>query len=99
VKRENVTRKDLAEAIKDKMGFSRNSCGQIVDEFFECIKSALLEKTDVKIVQFGAFKLRQKSPRIGRNPRTGETMEISERSVVTFKPSKILRAEINKDES
>ena len=100
MKRENITRKDLAEAVKRKMGFSRHSCGKIVDEFFECIKHSLLRKQEnVKIVQFGAFKLRQKSPRIGRNPRTGETMEISERSVVTFKPSKILRAEINKGES
>jgi integration host factor subunit alpha len=98
VKRENITRKDLAEAIKGKMGFSRHSCGKIVDEFFECIKLTLLEKNNVKIVQFGTFKVRQKSPRVGRNPRTGETMEISERSMVTFKPSKVLRAGINKDE-
>ena len=98
MKRENITRKDLAEVINEKMGFSRRSCSVIVDEFFECIKQTLLEEENVKIVQFGTFKVRQKSSRIGRNPRTGETMEISKRSMVTFKPSKVLRAEINKDE-
>ena len=97
MKRENITRKDLAAAINAKMGFSKRNCSVIVDEFFECIKNSLLEETNVKLVQFGTFTVRQKSPRIGRNPRTGETMEISKRSMVTFKPSKILRSSINKD--
>lgn len=93
--RENITRKDLADAINDKMGFSKRTCGAIVDEFFECIKQNLLAEKNVKIVQFGTFMVRQKSPRVGRNPKTGEAMEISKRSMVSFKPSKVLRAEIN----
>lgn len=99
MKRENVTRKDLAEALNAKMGFPRSTCAEIVDAFFGCIKQALLVEENVKLVQFGAFKVRQKSPRLGRNPRTGETMEISRRSMVSFKPSKLLRAQINLDEA
>nr|MBF0220942.1 integration host factor subunit alpha [Desulfobulbaceae bacterium] len=94
--RENITRKDLADAINDKMGFSKRTCSTIVDEFFECIKQNLLVEKNVKLVQFGTFKVRKKSPRVGRNPKTGESMEISQRSMVSFKPSKVLRAEINR---
>ena len=95
MKRENITRKDLARAIHEKMGFSKRSSGDLVDEFFSSLRQALLAEESVKLVHFGTFKVRQKEPRIGRNPRTGETMEISRRSMVTFKPSKSLRDKIN----
>ena len=95
MKRHNVTRKDLAQAIHEKMGFSKRSAGDLVDEFFFCLKHALLNEENVKIVQFGTFKVRRKEPRVGRNPRTGETMEISRRSMVSFKPSKALRGKVN----
>ena len=95
MKRENLTRKDLALAIHHKMGFSKRSASDLVDEFFYILKQSLLSEEDVKLVQFGAFKIRKKAPRTGRNPRTGETMEISRRSMVSFKPSKALREKVN----
>ena len=49
----------------------------------------------IKLVHFGTLSVRKKSPRKGRNPRTGETMEISSRSMVSFKPSKGLRMKVN----
>ncbi|MBN1115345.1 MAG: HU family DNA-binding protein, partial [Oligoflexia bacterium] len=51
----------------------------------------------VKVSGFGNFIVRRKKSRIGRNPQTGETMEISARSVLTFKPSQVLRDAVNKD--
>ena len=96
MKRENITRKDLAEAIHQKMGFSKRSSAEIVDLFFDAMKDALLHGDNVKIVQFGSFNLRKKAPRQGRNPRTGEPMEISSRSMVSFKPCKALRERINR---
>ncbi len=95
MKRENITRKDLAKAIHEKMGFSKRSSGDLVDEFFVSLRQALLAEESIKLVHFGTFNVRQKEPRIGRNPRTGETMEISKRSMVTFKPSKSLREKVN----
>ena len=96
MKRSNLTRKDLAKTINEKMGFSQRSAGELVDQVFTTMKQTLLKEESIKLVQFGTFGVRQKSARIGRNPRTGETMEISARSMVTFKASKHLRAKINK---
>jgi len=96
LKRVNITRKDISRAIHEKMGFSQRSSGDIVDEFFLSIKQALLQEEKVKLVRFGTFKVLKKNSRVGRNPRTGEVMEISKRSMVSFKPSKELREKINR---
>jgi len=95
VARDNLTRKDLAQSICEKMGFSQRSASDLVDEFFHCLKQSLLKEEQVKIVQFGTFKVINKASRMGRNPQTGETMEISKRGMVSFKPSKVLREKIN----
>lgn len=99
MKKINLTRKDLAKAINERLGFSQQSAGELVDAFFSSMKDSLLDEEAVKLVQFGTFNVRQKAPRIGRNPRTGDTMEISKRSMVTFKPSKVLREKINNNKS
>ena len=95
MKRSNVTRKDLARAVHDKLGFSQRSAEEIIDTVFATMKKTLLDGESIKIVHFGTLAVRKKSPRKGRNPRTGETMEISSRSMVSFKPSKGLRMKIN----
>jgi integration host factor subunit alpha len=95
MKRSNITRKDLARAINEKMGFSQRSAEEIVDTVFSTMKSALLNGDSIKLVHFGTLSVRKKSPRRGRNPRTGDAMEISSRNMVTFKPSKGLRMKIN----
>jgi integration host factor subunit alpha len=94
-KRSNITRKDLSKAINEKMGFSQRSANEMVDEVFECLKKKLLEEESIKLVQFGSFNVMKKEPRVGRNPRTGEVMEIARRSMITFRPSKVLRSRIN----
>lgn len=96
MKRSNLTRKELAQAIHEKMGFSHRSAGEMVDAVFEALKKNLLQSEPIKIVQFGTFTVRKKSSRVGRNPRTGETMEISRRHMVSFRPSKVVRENLNK---
>ncbi len=96
MKRNNLTRKDLAKAVHEKMGFSLRSAGDLVDDFFFHIRHALTNEEQVKIVHFGTFKVLKKESRVGRNPQTGEVMEISKRSMVSFKPSKELRQKINR---
>lgn len=91
----NLTRKDLARAINEKLGFSKQSAGDLVDTVFDCLKVGLLKEDAIKLVQFGTFNIRKKNARVGRNPRTGDTMEICKRSMVSFKPSKGLRERIN----
>ena len=91
----NLTRKDLARAINEKLGFSKQSAGELVDTVFDQMKRGLLKEDAIKLVQFGTFNIRKKNARVGRNPRTGATMEICKRSMVSFKPSKGLRERIN----
>ncbi len=95
MKRSNLTRKDLTRAIHEEIGFSQRSAGELVDMVFLKLKNALLEEESIKLVHFGTFNVRKKSPRTGRNPRTGEAMEICKRSMVTFKPCKGMRKKIN----
>ncbi len=95
MKRSNITRKDLAKAINEKLGFSQRSAEEIIDTVFATMKSTLINGESIKLVHFGTLSVRKKSPRRGRNPRTGDAMEISSRSMVTFKPSKGLRMKLN----
>ncbi|NTV12992.1 MAG: integration host factor subunit alpha [Desulfobulbaceae bacterium] len=91
----NLTRKDLAKSINEQLGFSKQSAGELVDIVFDSMKEGLLRQESIKLVQFGTFNIRKKNSRVGRNPRTGDTMEICRRSMVSFKPSKGLRERIN----
>lgn len=93
--KQNLTRKELAQAINEKLGISQRSASELVDLAFLTLKQTLLNEESVKLVQFGTFTVRNKAPRMGRNPRTGETMEIAKRSMVSFKASKSLRQKIN----
>jgi integration host factor subunit alpha len=95
MKSSNVTRKELAEAVSSKLGYPLSSCSNIVDQLFDAMKSSMLDGSSVKLVHFGTFSVRDKNPRKGRNPRTGETITIEERQIVSFRPSKKLRAKIN----
>jgi integration host factor subunit alpha len=91
----NLTRKELAEAIADRLGYPQSSCAAIVDSFLDTMKQALLEGESIKLVHFGTFTVRDKAPRRGRNPRTGESITIKKRQTISFRPSKKLREQVN----
>lgn len=91
----NITRKELAGDISEKLGFSQNESRELIDEVLSCMKDTLGKGEQVKLVGFGTFNVHQKAPRPGRNPKTGEPVEICERGTVTFKASKRLREIIN----
>jgi integration host factor subunit alpha len=91
----NLTRKELSEAVANQLGYPRSTCADIVDSILGSMKSSLTSGEPIKIVHFGTFTLRDKNPRNGRNPRTGESILIKKRKMVSFKPSKKLREYIN----
>ena len=91
----NLTKKALVNLIYMQIGFSKQITENLVEEFFSIIVSNLRKKKSVKISKFGTFLIRSKSSRIGRNPKTKEEKEISERDVVLFKPSKEFRELLN----
>lgn len=90
-----LTKADIIESVYEKVGFSKKEASDIVELVFDTLKGTLEKGEKVKISGFGNFVVRHKRPRIGRNPQTGEEIEISERRVLTFKPSQVLKAAIN----
>ncbi len=88
---QTLTKADIASAVSQKIGFSKTQCAALVDRVFEIMKESLAKGEEVKISSLGRFQVRQKHSRRGRNPQTGEQLEISARTVVTFKSSPVLR--------
>ncbi|EKD51145.1 MAG: integration host factor subunit alpha [uncultured bacterium] len=95
-KTKTLTKAELIESIYEKVGFSKKEASDIVELVFETLKATLEKGEKVKISGFGNFVVRQKRPRIGRNPQTGQEIEISSRRVLTFKPSQVLKTSLNK---
>src|SRR5207237_6647710 len=90
-----LTRADLSEAVFKAVGLSRNESSQMVEDILEEICSALSRGDTVKLSSFGTFSVRQKSQRMGRNPKTGREVPIAPRRVLVFRPSHVLKAVIN----
>ena len=86
------TRNDIIEAMSDNVGLSLSDSSQIIEEIFELILKELEKGDDVKISSFGTFSVRHKRSRIGRNPKTGVEAPITERNVVTFTSSNVLKS-------
>lgn len=90
----SLTKADIVERVYKEAGFSKKEAADLVDMVFTIIKDTLAKGEKVKISGFGNFSIRDKATRIGRNPQTGEAMEISARRVLTFKPSQVLKEDI-----
>ena len=86
-----LTKSDIVEDLNNEIGLNKREAKELVDMLFDFIKHLLSEGHEVKLSGFGNFQLRDKSSRPGRNPRTGEDVEISARRVVTFKPGQKLK--------
>ena len=94
-----VTRAQLAEAVYQEVGLSRNDSSQLVDEILEEVSQALIKGDMVKLSSFGSFQVRSKGQRIGRNPKTGEEVPILPRRVLVFRASHVLKDKINRTQS
>jgi integration host factor subunit alpha len=86
------TRNDIIEAISENVGLSLTDSSTIIEEIFEFILNELEKGEDVKISSFGTFSVRHKKSRIGRNPKTGVEVPITERNVVSFSSSNVLKS-------
>ena len=86
-----LTKAELADLLFERLGLNKRESKDMVEAFFEIIHGTLVGGEDVKLSSFGNFNIRRKAPRPGRNPRTGESVQIPERRVPHFKPGKALR--------
>ncbi len=90
-----MTKADLVDVIHAKVGFSKKEAAEVVELVFDLIKETLERGEKIKVSGFGNFEVRGKRKRVGRNPQTGEVIEISARRVLTFKPSQLLKNALN----
>lgn len=91
-----MTKTDIVEGVYERLGgFSKKEAAAIVETILDVMKAALTDGEKVKISSFGTFTIRAKKKRRGRNPKTGKTLEISARKVLTFKPSQVLKSLLN----
>jgi len=95
MKKTNVTRKELAVSVNEQLGIPQRNTATIIDIVFTALKRTLINGESIKLVQFGSFIVRKILPSPGRNPRTGESMMIFERQMITFRPSRQLRENMN----
>ena len=90
-----LKKQDIAEAIRANLGVPHSEAGLITESILKVLKNTLASGEDVLISRFGKFQINDKDARKGRNPKTGETMILESRRVVTFKPSEKLRNRLN----
>jgi len=89
-----VTKKDLAKAIADELGITAVVALQAVQRTFDGITETLVEEGRIELRNFGVFEVKQRRPRNGRNPRTGEKVKVPARLVVTFRPGREMEGRI-----
>ncbi len=92
-----LTKADLAELLFERLGLNKRESKDMVEAYFEIIQDTLVGGADVKLSGFGNFNIRRKAPRPGRNPRTGESIPIKARHVVTFHASHKLKSIVQGD--
>ncbi len=99
VSQSTMTKADIVEKVYSKIGFSKKEASELVEMVFSTLKDVLHKGDKVKISGFGNFVVREKNERVGRNPQTGEQIKISARRVLTFRPSQVLKAMLNGEDT
>ena len=89
-----LTKAELADNLSNKLDLNKNDAKDFVDLLFEELRTTLSNGEGIKISGFGNFELRKKKPRPGRNPKTGEEIEVTARRVVTFHPGQKLKLSV-----
>ena len=82
---------DLVNAVAKNIGITKKDAGDVVDAVFEAMATTLANGEDIDIAKFGKFKINERAAREGRNPSTGETMQIAASKSLSFKASSVLK--------
>ena len=90
-----MTKADIADRIAEQLRFSKKECDEITELVLEVMKRVLVAEGKLKISGFGNFEVKSKKDRRGRNPQTGEEMNITARKILTYHPSMVLKNKLN----
>jgi nucleoid DNA-binding protein len=91
-----MTKKEMAKAIAGDLGLTATQAGEIIQYVLDGITQTLVTKGRIELRNFGVFEVKKRGPRQGRNPRTGERVNVPARLVVTFKPGKAMQKRISR---
>lgn len=89
-----MTKKDIALKVADATGIKQTIVKKVLQGIFECVIESLIRDEKVELRNFGVFKIKTRRQRIGRNPRTGQTVPVPPRKVVVFKPGLLMKQKI-----
>jgi len=89
-----MTKADIVTAIASETGFTKTDAAEMVERFLDIVSEALSRGDHIEIRGFGTFKVTQRAPRVGRNPKTGDTIPISACATPIFKPSQALKVRV-----
>ncbi|TAN62543.1 integration host factor subunit beta [bacterium] len=89
-----MTKKDIALKVADATGIKQIIVKKVLQGIFDCVIESLLRDEKIELRNFGVFKIKTRKPRIGRNPRTGQTVPVPTRRVVVFKPGLEMKQKI-----
>ena len=90
-----MNKSEFVDAVADEAELSKADAGRAVDAMIEAVKKALKKGDTISLVGFGTFQVRKRAARQGRNPRTGETIEIKASKIPSFKAGKALKDAVN----
>ncbi len=94
-----MTKRELVMLVANRLGMTQSDVSRIVEGAFETITKSLSEGHRWELRDFGVFEVKSRASRIGRNPRTGEQVPVSERRVVTFRPGKRMKEMVSGTEA
>ena len=92
-----MTKADLTDKISELIGIARKDAVIVVETVFDNVARALIAGDKVEIRGFGSFRTRHRKPRVGRNPKTGERIEVPAKKIPFFRPSKELKDLVSKE--
>jgi DNA-binding protein HU-beta/integration host factor subunit beta len=91
-----MTKKDMAKAIADEMGLTHGQATEVIQRVLDGITETLCEEGRLELRNFGVFEVQDRKPRTARNPRTGETVQVPAKRVVSFKPGRVMAERIGR---
>ena len=91
-----MTKKDMAKAIADEMGLAHAQATEVIQRVLDGITETLCEDGRLELRNFGVFEVRERKPRMARNPRTGETVQVLAKRVVSFKPGRVMAERVGR---
>lgn len=90
-----MTKAELVSAMAEKTGLTNKDAAAAVNAFTESVKEALVKGDKVQLVGFGTFEVAERAARMGRNPSTGESIQIAASKTAKWKSSSVLKSDLN----